>query len=1266
MKLFKSVKWLLIVFFLTPAIGLAQDLTTTDVLQDTEQKVLEAESRGDYPEAINCLTPTFLSLLKEHQEKGEKERELLGAIGEAYLHKLINLYYQNYQPPTGGLAQAVKLLQEIQTYQVTPDFTAWVKYYLGSLYLKTNEVFKAREKYHELGFINNWQIIGPFDNENGEGFNIVYQPETEISLETTYEGKKIPVSWRYIKLDSILGGYVNLKSYLSPNNKSVGYALTYVFSDKNQPVVFRIASDESIKIWLNQTIIHSNDLQRKGCTIDQDICCGVLGEGWNQVLLKVATTRDSWGFRLRLTDLDGNLIKGLKNEARTTSIKTLSISKSLQTGAVRLTAPTLRAIDEALQKSPEHPNYYFYLGLIRQGRADFDYQRHLDSAAFQKAISASSNSPYYHYYFAQSLRERTTSLPEREENQYRTSLESVISLAPNHLLALTDLAEYYLYSLRNRTKSREYLSRALNSVREETDFVKARYLRTKLLKEEGFNMESSLSLKSLAGKNQDYLPVQLDYAQELINKGQIDEALTIYQNILRNIDYTNQMARERLINILIRQDNLKEALRLYEVMLLLEPTRVEVYLNRAKLMENQNDVESSLKEIQKALQICPDDPSLLGLQGQYLTQLGHSDEALQVWKKALRINPNNLSLQRYVDWIETTGESFEMSFKESVKTVLEKVRKEPLPKETLQGFPAHCLLNQVVTKINKDGTSRQYRHQIIRILNEKGIKDFQQIRLAYNPENQKVKVLSSQVIYPDGRCLDAPYIGGDVINLPPLELEAVIDIEYRREDIQQGFFGDYFGDTFYFGTSNPTYKSAYIIITPSNKPLYFHQKNIKLQPKIVYEKNQTTYIWESVNISGFSPEPMMPPLDEVVPTLEVSTYQDWKEFGRWYWHLIKRQYDINDEMRHVLFDYLVRPTMTTEEKIKAVYNFVIGAIRYVGWEYGIHGWKPYRASTIFARRFGDCKDKTTLINVFLSELGIKSYPVLIYAEETKGEDDLTLPMVEHFNHCIACAVLDDGREIWMDGTAVFNAAGSLPNEDTGAKVFVINEQGGVAKEIPPNKPSDNFRQEKNVVRIDRKGNARLQAEVSYLGDRGGNIRFSLFNPAKRISVMEQAIGARYGGSEVSSVETSRLEQLDMPVVLTVTASVPNFASREGKDFVFKPVIFPQELAESAFGGSERKFDLLLPLARYPYEDIIQTEFVLPIDTQVKSVPENVEINTKFGSFQINYKIKDDRVIFREKVSVNARRITKEDYKSFRDFCNRIIREENREIIITSK
>ena len=65
---------------------------------------------------------------------------------------------------------------------------------------------------------------------------------------------------------------------------------------------------------------------------------------------------------------------------------------------------------------------------------------------------------------------------------------------------------------------------------------------------------------------------------------------------------------------------------------------------------------------------------------------------------------------------------------------------------------------------------------------------------------------------------------------------------------------------------------------------------------------------------------------------------------------------------------------TTLEKMQTLAAFVQRDVRYVGIELGIGGYQPHPAAEVFAHRYGDCKDKATLLRSMLREIGVDSYP----------------------------------------------------------------------------------------------------------------------------------------------------------------------------------------------------------------------------------------------------------------------------------------------------
>ena len=87
-------------------------------------------------------------------------------------------------------------------------------------------------------------------------------------------------------------------------------------------------------------------------------------------------------------------------------------------------------------------------------------------------------------------------------------------------------------------------------------------------------------------------------------------------------------------------------------------------------------------------------------------------------------------------------------------------------------------------------------------------------------------------------------------------------------------------------------------------------------------------------------------------------------------------------------------------------------VRYVAIELGIGGYQPHPASEVFSHRYGDCKDKATLLSTMLKEIGIESYYVLINTERG-SVTAATLPNLE-FNHAILAIALPPGID---DGAA---------------------------------------------------------------------------------------------------------------------------------------------------------------------------------------------------------------------------------------------------------
>jgi len=164
-----------------------------------------------------------------------------------------------------------------------------------------------------FGFLVRWKLIGPFDTTGEKGYDVAYPPEREIDLEASYPGKHGQVQWIDYETDHDFGR-VDLNKALGEEKDVVGYATAEFFSDREQEVEFRLASDDAVKLWLGGTLIDEHNVYHAGMYMDQYASRTKLKPGRNVILIKVCQNEQTqnwaqgWNFQLRLCDSTGGAV----------------------------------------------------------------------------------------------------------------------------------------------------------------------------------------------------------------------------------------------------------------------------------------------------------------------------------------------------------------------------------------------------------------------------------------------------------------------------------------------------------------------------------------------------------------------------------------------------------------------------------------------------------------------------------------------------------------------------------------------------------------------------------------------------------------------------------------------------------------------------------------------------------------------------------------------------------------------------------------------
>jgi hypothetical protein len=162
----------------------------------------------------------------------------------------------------------------------------------------------------DMGLVTNWWLIGPFDNTDRAGHARPYPPEEKIDLAAHYPGKVGEVAWQRCNAPP-WKGYVDLTGLMKPKDWVCAYAATVIESPTPSQVQFRVGSNDSIAVFLNGRKVLDRNVERIA-KVDDDIVDVDLQQGKNQVLLKIGQTGADWGFFFRVTDRQGNAVKGLR------------------------------------------------------------------------------------------------------------------------------------------------------------------------------------------------------------------------------------------------------------------------------------------------------------------------------------------------------------------------------------------------------------------------------------------------------------------------------------------------------------------------------------------------------------------------------------------------------------------------------------------------------------------------------------------------------------------------------------------------------------------------------------------------------------------------------------------------------------------------------------------------------------------------------------------------------------------------------------------
>jgi transglutaminase-like putative cysteine protease len=528
-------------------------------------------------------------------------------------------------------------------------------------------------------------------------------------------------------------------------------------------------------------------------------------------------------------------------------------------------------------------------------------------------------------------------------------------------------------------------------------------------------------------------------------------------------------------------------------------------------------------------------------------------------------------------------------------------------------------------------------HTIVTLLNSKAAGTYSYFEEDYNDYNSihnviittydaagnEIKRFTQKDMQDQAANGDETLVGDErelYFDIPVPEYPITIEEEYEQDLSSLTDYPDW-----YTLNDNTSLQSGEIIVTvPKDQDIRYKLKNLTVQPKITFDKNDKTYHWNLKNMvvmqgedgnhtTDYLPQIMLAP-NKFSCYGYKGEFHSWKEFGAWSspFFYSKDALTLPPETVEKI-KAMVAGAKTDWDKINILYHYLEQNTRYVSIQLGIGGYKPFPASFVDQKKYGDCKALSNYMHAMLNVLGINSYPALVYGG-TDNESGLDPSFPEDdFNHVILCIPLKNDT-VWLDCTASIAKTGVLGSFTENRKALLITENGGVLVNTPVSVPGENIYDSHTIVKLNTDDGGTAETTIHYSGDIKDEFFYQLYqqNNDDQQQFLVQVLGFRQPDEmKIEKIEDSGVNNFHTLINMSFE-KIPDFSA--GSKLFLAPRIY-QLFHSNIQSDSNRRYAFYFP---FPYIKRDTTTYILPAGYTVNNLPTGTKLQFKEGSYESSY------------------------------------------------
>jgi hypothetical protein len=358
------------------------------------------------------------------------------------------------------------------------------------------------------------------------------------------------------------------------------------------------------------------------------------------------------------------------------------------------------------------------------------------------------------------------------------------------------------------------------------------------------------------------------------------------------------------------------------------------------------------------------------------------------------------------------------------------------------------------------------------------------------------------------------------------------------------------------------------------------------------------------------------------------TQEQWRELGVWQDALEDHRADATPEITAKAKELTAgAPDLYT--KLSRITEYIQKNIRYFAVERGIGGWQAHYAADIYSNRYGDCKDKTTLLIAMLSSVGIQAH--YLHVDSRRGVIDPTEPSL-YGNHMITAIELPEGENdprlaarvkaangktlLIFDPTDEETPVGLIRGQLQGAYGNLANGADSQVLQMPVLSPDLGGTVSKGTFTLTADGTITGDVHQVFSGDDATSARASIkeYDAKELHERVEQSVGVDLPNLTFKGFEFAHTDELARPLDMDMHLSAANYSHISGPLLLLRPRVLGSlaRTANDVMAGKPRAYPIELG---HPGRWHDSFDISIPAGYVVDETPDPVDLDLGFASYK---------------------------------------------------